>query len=136
MNIVLRCFIGEMWAKLAEFAQHVDCVREINAQVVVGCSDLEGNEWGGAVCVVNGNGEQLGHCAQEHGVSALTVHSSSGSAAVVIAGNDVGDIKLLDSATMEVYRSIVAHDSIVSAVVGCNKANGDQRVLSAAWDGL
>lgn len=121
----------QMWSILASFAQHVDCVCKHDDRVIVGLSELEGNVWSGAVCVVNGERAQLAFAAQEHGVSALAAHSS----AVLVAGNDSGELRLFGLASLELYRSVHAHDSAVSALVVSGGVTMEQRLVSAAWDG-
>jgi hypothetical protein len=120
-----------MWSTLASFAQQADCVCEHGGGIVVGLSQLEGNLWNGAVSVVTASGEQLAVAPQEHGVSALTAHSP----AAVVAGSDCGELRLMGAATLELYRSISAHDSVVSALVASSAAGAEQRLVSAAWDG-
>lgn len=85
--------------------------------------------------MVNDNGEQVAHSSQDHGVSALAVHGNDSALSVVVAGNDIGDLKLFSSSNLELYRNIPAHDSIVSAIVSCG-GQGETRVVSGGWDGL
>lgn len=120
-----------MWSTLAHFAQHADCVCKHDDGIVVGLSELEGNVWGGAVCVVNGSGAQLAMAPQQHGVSALALLS----AAAVAAGDDAGELRLLSAATLQPLRSVPAHDAAMAALVA-GGSGAEQRLVSAAWDGL